>query len=256
LPSGRQATFNNRVGWARTYLTKAGLIELPKRGHFHITPRGLDALKKNPPKINIPFLEQYPESVEFRTRDKETDHAGTEDTENDEKTPEESLESAYQKVHKGLASELIQTVKNCSPEFFERLVVDVLIKMGYGGSRKEAGQAVGRSGDGGIDGIIKEDRLGLDIIYIQAKRWENTVGRPDVQKFAGALQGHRAKKGIFITTSGYSKEALDFVSRIDSKIVLIAGETLAQHMIDHNVGVSPVAAYEIKKIDSDYFLEP
>lgn len=229
LPSGRQATFNNRVGWARTYLTKAGLIELPRRGYFRITPRGLEALKSNPPKINIAFLEQYPEFVEFRSRDKEPSSSGTDELQTDEQTPEESLELAYQKVRRGLATELLQTVKNCSPEFFEQLVVDVLLKMGYGGSRREAGQAVGKSGDGGIDGIIKEDRLGLDIIYIQAKRWDtnNTVGRPEVQKFAGALQGHRAKKGIFITTSDFSGAALDFVSRIDSKIVLIDGQTLA-----------------------------
>jgi restriction system protein len=258
LPSGRQATFNNRVGWARTYLTKAGLIELPRRGHFRITPRGLEALKTNPPKINIAFLEQYPEFVEFRSRDKEPSTSGTDELQTDEQTPEESLETAYQKVRRGLATELLQTIKSCSPEFFEHLVVDVLLKMGYGGSRKEAGQAVGKSGDGGIDGIIKEDRLGLDIIYIQAKRWDtnNTVGRPEVQKFAGALQGHRAKKGIFITTSDFSREALDFVSRIDSNIVLIDGQSLAQHMIDHSVGVSTIASYEVKKIDSDYFLEP
>jgi restriction system protein len=255
LPSGRQQTFNNRVGWARTYLTKAGLLEIPKRGCFRITERGVGVLAKPPDKINIAFLDQFPEFMEFRYGDKESGKKEDEDTQNNERTPEESLEVAYQKVRKSLAVELIHTVKEASPEFFERLVIDVLIKMGYGGSRQEAGQAVGRSGDGGIDGIIKEDRLGLDTIYIQAKRWENTVGRPDVQKFAGALQGHRARKGIFISTSDYSKEARDFVSRIDSKIVLIDGETLAQHMIDHNVGVSPIAAYEIKKIDSDYFLE-
>jgi len=258
LPSGRQATFNNRVGWARTYLHKAGLIESPRRGYLRITSGGLEALKTNPPKINTAFLERYPEFIEFRSRDKEPNSSGADELQTDEKTPEESLELAYQKVRRGLATELLQTIKGCSPEFFERLVVDVLLKMGYGGSRKEAGQAVGRSGDGGIDGIIKEDRLGLDIIYIQAKRWDtdNIVGRPEVQKFAGALQGHRARKGIFITTSDFSKEALDFVSRIDSKIVLINGQTLAQHMIDHSVGVSTVASYEVKKIDSDYFLEP
>jgi len=258
LPSGRQATFNNRVGWARTYLHKAGLIESPRRGHLRITSKGLAALKTNPPKINIAFLEQYPEFIKFRSRDKELSSSGTDELQTDEQTPEESLELAYQKVRGGLATELLQTIKGCSPEFFERLVVDVLLKMGYGGSRKEAGQAVGRSGDGGIDGIIKEDRLGLDIIYIQAKRWDtdNIVGRPEVQKFAGALQGHRARKGIFITTSDFSKEALDFVSRIDSTIVLINGQTLAQHMIDHGVGVSTVASYEVKKIDSDYFLDP
>jgi len=258
LPSGRQATFNNRVGWARTYLTKARLIELPRRGHCRITSRGLEVLKANPPKINIAFLEQYPEFIEFRSQDKKPSPSGTDELQTDEQTPEESLESAYQKVRRGLATELLRTIKGCSPEFFERLVVDVLTKMGYGGSRKEASQAVGRSGDGGIDGIIKEDRLGLDIICIQARRWDtnNTVGRPEVQKFAGSLQGHRARKGIFITTSDFSKEALDFVSRIDSKVVLIDGQTLVQHMINHSVGVSTVASYEVKKIDSDYFLEP
>ncbi len=150
---------------------------------------------------------------------------------------------------------LLQTVKECSPDFFERFVIDVLIKMGYGGSRKEAGQAVGRAGDEGIDGIIKEDKLGLDIIYLQAKRWGNTVGRPEIQKFAGALQGQRARKGIFIATSNFSKEALDYVNNIESKIILIDGQRLAELMIDHNVGVSPVASYEIKKIDTDYFIE-
>jgi len=169
--------------------------------------------------------------------------------------PEEALETAYQELQDNLSSELLQTIKDCSPEFFERLVIDVLIKMGYGGSRKEAGQAVGRTGDGGIDGIIKEDKLGLDIIYIQAKRWEGSVGRPEIQKFAGALQGQRARKGIFITTSDFTKDALDYVKNIDSKIILIDGSQLAELMIEHSVGVSPVASYEIKKIDSDYFIE-
>jgi len=248
LPSGLQTAFDNRVSWARTYLKKAGLFETPKRGSFRITPRGLEVLKQKPVKIDIAFLEQFPEFIDFQSRRKGGQATGKE-------TPEESLEAAYQKVRHDLAAELLQTIKSGSPTFFERLVVDVLVKMGYGGTRQDAGKAVGRSGDDGIDGIIKEDRLGLDIIYIQAKRWENVVGRPEVQKFAGALQGHRAKKGIFITTSSFSKDAEDYVSRIDSKIVLIDGAMLAHLMIDHNVGVSPVAAYEIKKIDSDYFTE-
>lgn len=166
-----------------------------------------------------------------------------------------SIETAIQKLNQDLATDIIQTIKKSSPAFFEKLVVDLLLKMGYGGTRKDAGQTVGRSGDGGIDGIINEDRLGLDVIYIQAKRWENSVGRPEIQKFAGTLQGFRAKKGIFITSSTFTKEARDFVSRIDSRIILIDGQNLAQLMIEHNVGVTPFVSYEVKKIDSDYFTE-
>lgn len=158
-------------------------------------------------------------------------------------------------IRQSLSDEILQTIKNCSPTFFEILVIDVLIKMGYGGTRKDAGKAIGRSGDGGIDGIINEDRLGLDVIYIQAKKWENPVGRPEIQKFAGALQGQRAKKGIFITTSEFTKEAKEFASKIESKIILIDGETLTQLMIDYNIGVNPIATYELKRIDSDYFVE-
>lgn len=154
-----------------------------------------------------------------------------------------------------MAAELLQIIKACSPSFFERLVIDLLVKMGYGGTRKDAGAAIGKSGDGGIDGIIKEDRLGLDAIYIQAKRWDSPVGRPEIQKFAGALQGQRAKKGVFLTTSAFSAEAHDYVSRIESKIVLIDGNLLANLMIDHNVGVSSIAAYELKRVDTDYFTE-
>ncbi len=173
----------------------------------------------------------------------------------DNKTPEEALEEAYQKLRSDLTLELLQRLKTCSPTFFERLVVDVIVKMGYGGTRKDASKVIGRSGDEGIDGIIKEDKLGLDVIYIQAKRWGSTVGRPEIQKFVGALTGQRAKKGVFITTSDFSADAEDYVSRIDTKVVLIDGETLAQLMIDHNVGISTIGTYEIKKIDSDYFSE-
>lgn len=255
LPSGAQFTFSNRVAWARTYMNKAALLESTRRGYFRIAQRGREVLAKNPTQLNVKFLEQFPEFVEFRTRrseTKETTETGETET---LQTPGELLESAYQKLREDLSEELLKIIKECSPAFFERLVIDLLVKMGYGGSRKDAGKAIGRSGDEGIDGIINEDRLGLDVIYIQAKRWQATVGRPEIQKFAGALQGHRAKKGIFITTSAFSKDAEEYVAKIDSKIVLIDGEQLSQLMIDHNVGVAPVTSYETKRIDSDYFIE-
>ena len=221
---------------------------------MNITERGKKVLSENPQRIDVKFLKRYPEFLEFQ-KPKEGEAKVNSTEESSESTPEELLENAYQGLRVGLAKDLLQNMKDCSPAFFERLVIDVLIKMGYGGSRVEAGQAVGRSGDGGIDGIIKEDKLGLDIIYIQAKRWEGTVSRPEIQKFAGALQGQRARKGIFITTSSFSSESIEFAKSIDSKIILIDGQTLANLMIDHNVGISPIASYEIKKIDSDYFSE-
>lgn len=255
LPSGQQPRFNNRVAWARSYMSKATLLESTRRGYFHITQRGRDVLSRNPTEINTKFLEQFPEFVEFRAIHREREET-TESTEIETlQTPGELLESAYQKLREDLSAELLKTITECSPSFFERLVIDVLVKMGYGGSRKEAGKAIGRSGDEGIDGIINEDRLGLDVIYIQAKRWQATIGRPEIQKFAGALQGHRAKKGVFITTSDFTREAKDYVAKIDSKIVLIDGEQLSQLMIDHNVGVALITSYETKKIDSDYFIE-
>ncbi|MBE2220858.1 MAG: restriction endonuclease [Anaerolineae bacterium] len=255
LPSGRQATFDNRVGWARTYLAKAGLLQTPRRGYYRISDQGLKVLQQKPGKIDNAFLRQYPEFIAFqakRVMPEETDNNQEDDS---TKTPEEIMEEAYQQVRQDLATELLEMVRDYSPAFFERLVVDLLVKMGYGGTRKEAGKAIGTSGDEGIDGIINEDRLGLDIVYIQAKRWQNTVTRPEIQKFAGALQGQRAKKGIFITTSNFSDGARDYVSRIDSKIVLIDGDTLSQLMIDYNVGVNTVASYDLKRIDLDYFTE-
>lgn len=254
LPSARKTRFYDRVGWAATYLRKAGLLNATGRGRFQISPRGLDVLKKSPKQINVEFLSQFDEFLEFRTRrDKDEEEITSRET--DVQTPEEAIEAAYQSLRQTLADEVLQTVKSCSPSFFERLVIDVLVKMGYGGTRKEAGKAIGKSGDGGIDGIINEDRLGLDVIYIQAKKWENPVGRPEIQKFAGALQGQRAKKGIFITTSGFTTEAKEFASKIDSKITLIDGETLSQLMIDYNVGINSIVNYELKRIDSDYFIE-
>lgn len=249
LPSGKQPIFNNRVGWAATYLRKAELVESKKRGYFSITDRGETVLSENPERIDVKFLEQFPEFLKFREKDPIKPPPPP------IINPEELLEAAYQELKETVASELLQNIGQCSPAFFERLVVDLLTKIGYGGSRKEAGQAIGQTGDGGIDGIIKEDKLGLDIIYIQAKRWRATVGRPEIQKFAGAFQGQRARKGIFITTSSFSKEASDYVKHIDTKIILVDGERLAELMIDHNVGVSPVADYEVKRIDGDYFIE-
>lgn len=235
-------------------MKKAGLVESTRRGYFRITDRGLDVLKQQPEKINAAYLKQFPEFIEFTKKQPESNQE-PEQERDETQTPEEDIEVAYQTIRQGLANELLQIIKNHSPSFFERVVIDLLLKMGYGGTRKDAGQAIGKSGDEGIDGIIKEDRLGLDIVYIQAKRWENAVGRPEIQKFAGALQGQRAKKGIFITTSTFTESAKEYVSRIDSKIVLIDGETLAQLMIDYHIGVTTIASYELKRIDSDYFTE-
>ncbi|MCF0051642.1 restriction endonuclease [Dyadobacter sp. LJ53] len=258
LPSGQGLLFSNRVGWARTYLKKAGLLTSPKRGSILITMRGLDLLGKNPSKLDNSDLKQYPEFVEFYSK---KDDGGiisnntVQEVETD--TPEETIEIAYQKIRKSLAQEIIDIVRSLSPTFFERLVVQLLVKMGYGGSEKDAGNAVGKTNDEGIDGTIKEDKLGLDIIYIQAKRWQagNTVGRPELHKFVGALAGQGAKKGIFITTSSFTKEALSYMPRNETKIVLIDGEQLAQLMIDYDLGVSPQKVYEIKRLDSDYFEE-
>lgn len=241
-------------------MKKAGLLEATRRGHFQITSRGIDLLAKHPEPINVKTLEQFPEFQSFKTK-KGTQRRAKEDEE--DKTPElsfstpsEALEEAYQNLRDELADDLLEKLKQLNPAFFERVVVELLVKMGYGGSLADAGKAIGRSGDGGIDGIIKEDKLGLDVIYIQAKRWDsNSVGRPDVQQFAGALQGQRATKGIFITTSRFTREAQEFAAGIGSKIVLIDGEQLAQMMIDHDVGVSTAATYHVKRLDSDYFAE-
>lgn len=259
LPSGSQAVFNNRVGWARSYLKQAGLLSSPKRGLFTITPKGAALLAKNPERVDISILEQYPEFLEFRNRKKDKgENEKPEETSAvsaSSQTPEDALASAYSTLRKDLESEILSSVKEASPSFFERLVVDLLVRMGYGGNRQDAGKALGKSGDGGIDGIINEDRLGLDVIFIQAKRWEGMVGRPEIQKFAGALQGQRARKGVFITTSSFTKEAQEYASLIESKIILIDGDNLSRLMAEHNVGVSTVGQYEVKKLDSDYFNE-
>lgn len=255
LPSGQQAIFSNRVGWARTHLKKAGLLESNRRGYFRITPRGLGILKQNPAKIDRDLLEQFEGYRDFVTvrRERPAGHKASE--EQPARTPEETIAGAFATLRDDLARDLLQQIKANPPSLFESIVVDLLVKMGYGGSREDAGKAIGKAGDEGIDGVISEDRLGLDVIYIQAKRWESTVGRPEIQKFAGALQGQRARKGIFITTSDFSQDAREYASRIDSKIVLIDGTELAQLMIDYNLGVTSQATYSIKKIDLDYFTE-
>lgn len=260
LPSGIQGTFVNRVGWAITYLKKAGLLESTRRGFYQITARGQELLKKKPAMIDVKLLRQYPEFLQFQqlkgTRSGEKKNAAKEPADNEAITPSEALENAYENLRDELVDELLAKLKQLSPAFFERIVVELLVKMGYGGSRADAGKAIGRSGDGGIDGIIKEDKLGLDVLYIQAKKWSNNpVGRPDVMQFAGALQAQKANKGIFITTSRFTDEARDYVSQIGSKIVLIDGEELAHFMIDYEVGISTVAQYPVKKIDTDFFDE-
>lgn len=257
LPSGQQCVFDNRVAWARAHMKMADILENTRRGVFRITERGQETMKQNPQEINLRFLRKFPEYEAAREKHKENrrhdNPSGGEEQEN--KTPAEQLEEAYQTLRENLASEIIAQLKAASPIFFEKVVVEVLVKMGYGGSRKDAGQAIGRSGDEGIDGIIKEDRLGLDIIYIQAKKWEDPISRPEIQKFAGALQGKRARKGIFITTSRFCDTAKEFVTNIDSKIILIDGQQLAQFMIDFGVGVATDAVYELKRLDSDYFTD-
>lgn len=255
LPSGRQTTFHNRVSWSKTHLKKAGLFESTRRGFFRITERGRQALNERPSRVDVAYLKQFPSYQAFRARDNIEEAAAASPRAKDvtEQTPEEVLYEAHSEIRSILAQELLEQILNSSPRFFEMLVVDLLVSMGYGGSHQNAARAVGQSGDEGIDGIIDEDRLGLDTIYIQAKRWQNTVSRPEIQKFVGALQGRRARKGIFITTSNFSQGARDYVKMIETKVVLISGTRLAEYMIDYNVGVSIVNRYEIKRLDSDYF---
>ena len=257
LPSGGQRVFHNRVSWARTYLKMALLLEPTRRGYCRVSERGLDVLAEKPAKIDKRFLMRFPEFADFKTR-KNAPGSHSDSTVSDiesEKSPEEMLEESYVVLRENLAAELLKRLIDSTPVFFERTVVEVLINMGYGGTRKDAGRAIGRSGDGGIDGIISQDRLGLDNIFIQAKRWQGTVGRPEIQKFVGALQGQRARKGVFITTSEFSSDACEYAERIDAKVVLIDGKMLANLMIDFNVGVSHAKSFEIKRIDNDFFDE-
>jgi restriction system protein len=259
VPSGQQKVFVNRISWAKSYLKMAKFIETIKKSELKITESGKNAIQKFSDGINIKLLKQIPEFQEYRKTEtsKNSINNSTPLTEENNvlETPEEQIEVGYRNIRKSLEIELLIKLKSVDPYFFERIVVELLVKMGYGGSIQDAGKAIGKSGDEGIDGIIKEDKLGLDVIYIQAKRWQGVVGRPEVQKFVGALAGQRAKKGVFITTSYFTKEAIDYALQMDTKVVLIDGEKLAQYMIDYNLGVSIQNIYEIKKIDSDYFEE-
>ena len=258
IPSGNQSTFDNRVGWAMTYLKKSGLLITPRRGVAQISNRGKEVLNERPEKIDEKFLERFEEYRDFKAlrhekKGGELRGRGEQDSTPLVLTPDENIRKIYLEIRNQLADGILEKVMECSPRFFEDLVVDLLVAMGYGGSREDAGQAVGKSGDDGIDGMIKEDRLGLDVVNIQAKRWQNTVGRPDIQAFVGSLAGNRAKKGVFITTSKFSADAYDYVKRIEQKVVLIDGRQLAEYLIDFDIGVSKEAEYVVKKIDFDYF---
>lgn len=255
LPSGKQRILHNRVGWTRTYLKKAGLLNTIRPGVFRITERGKKVLNDTGvTAIDNAFLMQFQEFRQFKNKGEDQKNLVISPIKN-EITPLEEIERNYKILKEEAKEELLDKVKTGTPLFFEKLVVDLLVAMGYGGTMKDAGQAIGRSGDEGIDGIIKEDILGLDMIYLQAKRWENTVTRPELQKFAGSLDGQRARKGVFITTSTFSDGAKEFVRMIDKKIILIDGDALTEYMFTYNIGVSHEETFVIKKVDEDYFGE-
>ena len=259
LPSGRAKTFNNRVGWATTYLYRCGLVSRPRRSIYGITERGRAVLEQNPERVDLAVLSQFEEFHEFRRP--RADPAGSTEApaatalRSEDATPEERIAAAYGELRVAVAEELRDRILDQPPEFLEQLVLDVLRAMGYGGSRSDAAERLGQTGDEGIDGILREDKLGLDQIYVQAKRWApaRTVGRPEIQRFVGALHGQRASKGVFITTSSFSAEAIEFAAHVVPRVILIDGHELAQLMIDHGVGVATETRIEIKRIDSDYF---
>lgn len=253
LPSGTQRTFDNRVYWASAYLRHAQLLERPARAQIRITERGKQVLGAPPEAINVAYLKQFPEFVQFISGDDGSVVPPIVPLPVATETPEELMERAYVAWRSATVKEMMKQLRGCDPAFFERLVIDVLLAMGYGGSRRDAAHAVGKSGDGGIDGIIHEDRLGLDAVYVQAKRWEGSVGRPTVQAFAGSLEGRRARKGILITTSTFADTAVQYVNMIEKRIVLIDGRRLAELMLDFGVGVQEKTAYRIYRIDDDYF---
>ena len=257
LPSG-QLVYHGRVSWALSYMTRAALLERPARGRYRITERGRSILASHADRVDVDVLLQFPEFAEWIAQSRAGDSSGTTEPAAptvSESTPEETLESAYLALRRTVESELLEQVKAMPPAFFERLVVELLVAMGYGGTLRDAGQAIGGSGDGGIDGIIKEDRLGLDLIYIQAKRWQGSVGRPVIQAFAGSLDGVRARKGIVLTTSSFTPDARRYVASIDKRIILIDGEQLASLMFEHGLGLTRIATYDVKRVDSDYFAE-
>lgn len=256
IPSGRVTTFQNRVGWAATYLYRTKLIERPKRAVYRITDRGRRVLEENPERVNLKVLGQFEELSEFRQAKSASTGGGEVEPipAEDEQTPEERIHRAYRELSSALAVELLDRVSEQSPEFFEQLVLDVLHTMGYGGRRDDAAERLGQSGDEGVDGVIREDRLGLDLIYVQAKRWKNVVGRPEIQKFFGALHGQRATKGVFITTSNFSREATEYADGVTPRVILVDGKELAQLMIEHGVGVTVSRQYALKRVDLDYFV--
>jgi restriction system protein len=255
LPSGTQTRFVNRLAWAKIYLERAGLLAKTRRGYFEITDAGRRVLENCPPIIGISFLNNFDAFQGFRNRSSGADDEPESQDDSGVETPEEQLQSAHSKLREDLAREILSIVRAASPEFFERLVLKLMLAMGYGSARTDAGTLTEAGADKGIDAIINEDRLGLDTIYLQAKRWSDTVGRPEIHKFVGALHGMRARKGVFLTTSTFSREAIEYATQIDTKVVLIDGMTLARHMIDFNVGCQPVQIFEIKRIDSDFFVE-
>jgi restriction system protein len=255
LASDSQAVFPNRIAWAVQYLKSAGAIQAVRRGVYEITERGLTLLRTQPSEITVKTLRQFPEFIEFQGRRAEPEQVMVPTTPQAESkaTPEESLENSFQALRAALVRELLETIGNGTPAAFERIVVDLLVAMGYGGSVEDAGKVVGKSGDGGIDGIIKQDKLGLDAIYVQAKRWKDVVGSQEIMKFSGSLTKRHATRGVFITTSTFTKDALEFVEAMPQKIVLVDGKQLASLMIEHDVGVSPTRTYTLKRLDQDYF---
>lgn len=254
IASGGAGLFDNRVGWATSYLKQARLLENVRRGVYRITARGLQVLDENPQPLNIRYLKRATEFLASRGTPRDEIQFVELAAVNPE-TPDELIAGGYKQLREALAIELLDRVKNVGPSRFEELVVELLLKMGYGGTQEDAGRVVGKSGDGGIDGIINEDRLGLDVIYIQAKRWEADVGRPEIQKFVGALAGNKASKGVFITSSGFTKEARSYASQVNHRVILIDGPMLAELMMDYDLGVSTKDVYTVKRLDSDYFEE-
>lgn len=256
IPSGRAKTFQNRIGWATTYLLRTGLVERPNRGSYRISERGREIVERHPDRVDLKVLAQFQEFHDFRQSAPKAPEGevGNGHAEADDQTPEERVDSAYRELRSALVAELLDRVHDQSPEFFEQLVLDVLRAMGYGGRNGDSSTRLGNSGDEGVDGVIREDELGLDLIYVQAKKWQNVVGRPEIQKFYGALHGQHASKGIFITTSTYSKEALQYAEGVSPRIILIEGRELARLMIDYGVGVTIMKAYDLKRVDLDYFV--
>lgn len=259
LPSGRQRVLHNRIHWAKFYMSKAGLISSPARGRFVATEAGKALLATNPDRVDVGLLMQRASFREFYKAGRDGATAGPADAglAANTVTPEEQIETAFKSVQLALRTELLERIVQNSPAFFEQLIVDLLVAMGYGGSHKNAAAQLGRSGDGGVDGVVNEDRLGLDRVYVQAKRYAeaNTVGRPDVQAFVGSLVGLGATKGVFVTTSTFSPQARDFVSRLSQRVVLIDGQRLADLMTEYGVGVRVSRAIEFKRLDEDFFAE-